>query len=93
MPLSNELDDQFILMNNQHSEESYVEQICDACDFLIEESKVQGGRILSLNLHPWMLGQPHRIGKLEQVLEYLTTKPEVWSASSSDILEQFKRQQ
>ena len=91
MPLSQELEDSFILLNNKHTEDSYVEQICDACDFLIDESDEQGGRILSLNIHPWMLGQPHRIGKLESVLEYVTSKSEVWSASAADILKEYKR--
>lgn len=89
MPLSNELDDAFILMSNQHSEQSYVEQVCDACDFLIKEASTQGGRILSLNIHPWMLGQPHRIAKLEQVLEYITSQS-TWSESASNILKQYK---
>jgi len=93
MPLSTEIDDQFILLNNLHSEDSYVEQVCDACDFLINESKSQGGRILALNIHPWLLGQPHRIGKLEAALEYIMGKPEVWSASASDILDAWKSQQ
>jgi len=93
MPLSNELEDQFILMNNLHSEESYVEQVCDACDFLLEEARaLQSGRILALNIHPWMLGQPHRIAKLEQVLEYVTGIDEIWSASASEILHSFKQQ-
>lgn len=93
MPLSTEIDDQFILINNLHSEDSYVEQVCDACDFLINEAKEQGGRILALNIHPWLLGQPHRIGKLEQALEYVMAKPEVWSASAGDILDAWKGQQ
>lgn len=92
MPLSNELEDKFILMDNLHSEDSYVEQICDACDFLTQEAATQGGRILALNIHPWMSGQPHRIAKLEQVLEYVTSH-NVWSASASDILTEFKTQQ
>lgn len=86
MPLSNELDDTFILMNNLHSEDSYVEQVCDACDYLLQEAEQQGGRMLALNIHPWMLGQPHRIGKLEQALAYITGRPGVWSANASDIL-------
>ncbi len=92
MPLSNELEDKFILMDNLHSEQSYVDQVCDACDFLIEESKLSGGRILALNVHPWMLGQPHRIAKFEQVLNYIMSKGEVWSASASEILSVFKNQ-
>jgi len=90
MPLSQELEDIFIMMNNKHSEDSYVEQICDACDFLLQEAKEQGGRILSLNIHPWMLGQPHRIGKLEEILQHITSQAAIWNASSSDILKEFK---
>lgn len=86
MPLSNELDDRFILMNNLHSEDSYLEQITDACDYLLSEAEQQGGRILALNLHPWMLGQPHRIGKLRTLLEILSTKAGVFSAQPSDII-------
>ena len=91
MPLSNELEDRFILMNNLHSEQSYVEQICDACDFLFSEAQTQGGRILSLNIHPWMMGQPHRIRYLEEVLEYVTSKG-VWSASATEIRNLFTEQ-
>lgn len=94
MPLSTELEDKFILMNNLHSEESYAEQICDACDYLLDEANKTGsGRILTLSIHPWMLGQPHRIGKLEQVLEYISSKPSVWSASAKDIHTSFLEQQ
>ena len=90
MPLSQELEDKFILMNNHHRGDSYVHQICDACDFLLAESEDQGGRILALNIHPWMLGQPHRIGKLEEVLDYVTSQKAVWSAPANEILSYFK---
>ena len=93
MPLSNELEDRFVIMNNQHSEQSWMEQVCDACDYLLSEAEQQGGRILALNIHPWMLGQPHRIGKLEQALAYVTNQPGVWSAGANDILQAWKTQQ
>jgi len=92
MPLSNELEDRFVLMNNLHSEQSWLEQVCDACDFLLQEAQQQGGRILALNIHPWMLGQPHRIGKLEQALEYISGRDNVWNASASDILAAWQQQ-
>lgn len=87
MPLSGELEDTQILLNNLHSENSYVEQIQDACDFLLEEANEQGGRILALSLHPWLLGQPHRIARLEQVLDYVTRHNDVWPASAGEILQ------
>lgn len=93
MPLSNELEDRYILLNNLHSEQSYGEQIKDAADLLISEAKEQGGRILGLSLHPWVIGQPHRIKVLEDILEYLMSKEEVWSASASEILEYWQSQQ
>jgi peptidoglycan/xylan/chitin deacetylase (PgdA/CDA1 family) len=87
MPLSNELDDYFVLNNNLHSEQSWLEQVCDACDFLLAEAQQCGGRILALNIHPWMLGQPHRIAKLEAALAYIMNKQGVWSAHASQIRE------
>ena len=85
MPLSTELEDRFIIQANLHSESEYADQIEDAFDFLYEEAEEQGGRMLALSIHPWMLGQPHRIGRLEQVLEYITGRGDVWSAGASDI--------
>jgi len=85
MPLSTELEDRFILLNNLQSESEYADQIVDAFDYLYAEADQQGGRMLALNIHPWMLGQPHRIGKLEQVLEYITKHDGVWSASAADV--------
>ena len=93
MPLSKELEDQFVLLSNLHSESSYGDQIKDAADMLITEAYEQGGRMLALSLHPWMMGQPHRIKVLEDILDYLMSKEEVWSTSASEILEHWQNQQ
>ena len=85
MPLSTELEDRFIMQANLHSESEYADQVMDAFDYLYAEAAEQGGRMLALSIHPWMLGQPHRIGKLEQVLEYITGHEGVWSASAGEI--------
>ena len=92
MPLSTELEDRFVLMDNLHPAQSWAEQVIDACDLLLKEAEAQGGRILSLNLHPWVIGQPHRIKYLEQALETIMAKPGVWSASAADILDAFVAQ-
>ena len=92
MPLSNELEDRFILMDNLHSAESYMYQVMDACDLLLAEARAGGGgRILSLSIHPWMLGQPHRIGYLEKALDYITSQEGVWSAGAGQIADAFMR--
>ncbi len=92
LPLSTELEDRFVIQNNLHSEASWQEQVCDAGDLLLEEAETQGGRLLALSLHPWLIGQPHRIGKLEAVLDYLLAQ-KVWSASPSEIVSQWQAQQ
>ena len=85
MPLSTELEDRFIIQANLHSEAEYADQICDAFDYLYAEAAEQGGRMLALSIHPWVLGQPHRIARLEQVLAHITARSGVWSASAGEI--------
>ena len=85
MPLSTELEDRFIMQSNQHSESEYADQIEDAFDFLHNEAKEQGGRMLALSVHPWVVGQPHRIAKFEQILEHIMSHKDVWSAGASEI--------
>ena len=93
MPLSTELEDRFVIQSNLHSEQSWCEQVCDACQFLLEEARTEGGRILALNIHPWLLGQPHRIGYLEQALERITAHSQVWSASADEMMRHWSKQQ
>ena len=90
MPLATELDDYFVVQQNFHSEESWVQQVCDATDFLLKEATADNGRMLSLNIHPWLMGQPHRIGYLEEVLELLSNNKDIWHASASQICEHWQ---
>lgn len=89
MPLSTELEDRFVVMENQHSEASWAQQVIDACDFLLGEARQRGGRMLALSLHPWVLGQPHRMKHLEAVLEYVGGQADVWSAGAGEALDAF----
>ena len=92
MPLSTELEDFFVIQQNFHSEQSWMEQVSDASDFLIEEASKHGGRLLSLNIHPWLMGQPHRIGYLEKLLHELSSSFEIWSAGANQIYDHWLKQ-
>jgi len=92
MPLSSEIEDQFVIGQNLHSEDSWVQQVKDAFDYLLAESAEQGGRMLALNIHPWLMGQPHRIACLEEVLAYISGHDAVWQAPAGEILDHFKAQ-
>lgn len=92
MPLATEISDTFTLVDNLHSEESWADQVCDAADLLLAESREQGGRILTLTLTPWLVGQPHRIKHVERVLQHVSSLDGVWSASGSEIFDAAKAQ-
>jgi peptidoglycan/xylan/chitin deacetylase (PgdA/CDA1 family) len=91
MPLTTEIEDRFVVMDNQHSEESWSEQVKDACDLLLAESREQGGRLLAISLHPWVMGQPHRMKHLEAALAHVLAQPGVWNAQPGEILSAFVR--
>ncbi len=94
LPLSLELDDEFIIRNNLHSEWEYAVQVKDACDYLLAEARATGhGRLLALSIHPWLIGQPHRISAFESVLEHIASQRGVWSASAHEIVDEWQRRQ
>ena len=89
LPSCLELDDVFVLSQNLHSEDSFAQQVIDAADLLIKEGREQGGRLLALNFHPWLVGQPHRIRTVREILEALLVARDaaIWHASPSRIIE------
>ena len=93
LPLSLELDDQFVIQHNLHSEWEYAQQVKDACDYLLAEAEASGhGRLLALSIHPWLMGQPHRIAALESVLKHISSQPGIWSASAAEIVAAWREQ-
>ena len=89
MPLSNDIDDATILIGMHHDEDEFLYQVTDHFDLLYQESAKHGGRVMSLSLHPWVIGQPYRIGVLEKALAHIMRHPGVWPATGSQILDAF----
>lgn len=86
MPHTSELDDRQVIVDYKHHEGSFVEQIKDHYTYLSREAATDGGRVMSINLHPWVIGQSHRIASLEEVLEFLMNQDDVWCASAPGII-------
>ncbi len=89
LPLPLELEDRFVIGENLHAEGEWADQCIDAADFLLDEARALGaGRLLALNLHPWVIGQPHRIRHLERVLAHLAARrAAIWNAGPSVIVD------
>jgi hypothetical protein len=92
MPHTMELDDQQILITLRHTEQEYVDQLKDQFDCLYAESESSGGRIMAINLNPWVTGQAYRIKALEGALSYIMSHDGVWSATGAEILDAYKAQ-
>ncbi|MBB5686894.1 polysaccharide deacetylase family protein [Sphingobium boeckii] len=75
LPLNHELSDRQILTVQQQSIDSYCEQMRDAFAWLDAESARHGGRILPLNITPYIMGLPYRIAAFEQLLAWLAAQP------------------
>ncbi len=76
LPLNHELSDRQILNVQQQSMASYCEQIRDAFAWLSHEAEVSGGgRMLPLNLTPYITGLPYRMAEFEGLLQWLGQQP------------------
>lgn len=93
LPHSSDLCDRQILIDFRHSERDFVDQIIDQFTFLAREARTQGGRVMALSLHPWVIGQPHRIGALERALEHITAQPGIWVATGAELMDTWLAQQ
>jgi allantoinase len=90
MPHPIDIDDTTILVQNHHSEDDFRDQLCDQFDVLYRESATQGGRVMAVSLHPWVIGQPYRIGALEEALRHIMGHTGVWAATGAEILDAWK---
>ena len=98
MPLNTELSDRMIIATQQHSVEGWAQMMRDAFDWLAAEAKGTnytsgGGRMLPMQLTPYIIGQPYRISALEQLLADLTNREDAWFATGDEIVAEWERQQ
>lgn len=94
LPLNHELSDRQIITVQQHSAESYAQQMTDAFDWLAGEARQSGGgRMLPLNVTPYILGLPYRIEAFERLIVDLAARPEAWFASGDQIIDAWSAQQ
>lgn len=91
MPLAQETDDRAVLLDFHHTEDDWLAQMKDRFDLLWEEAGRHGGRVMSVPLHAWVAGVPHRIGIVRQALDYMLARDGVWAATGADILAAFRQ--
>lgn len=85
LPLNHELSDRQILNVQQQSMASYREQMQDAYVWLSREAEAHGGRMLTLNLTPYITGLPYRMAEFESLLAWLDGQPGHGFATGAEI--------
>lgn len=78
VPVNHELSDRQIITVQQHSADSYAEQMRDACALFQAEAAQSGaGRLLALNVTPYIMGLPYRIGAFDALMAWLAAQDDV----------------
>jgi len=88
LPYSLDVNEGWNLRLNIDAEE-FVLSVKDQFDQLYKE----GGRVMSLALHPYVFGQPHRIRHLDRLFEYMLSHEGVWQATGIEIAQWFNENQ
>jgi allantoinase len=91
LPMALELDDVVAHYHRRIPMARWVRAVQDAVDQLVSDSAVSG-RHLVLNLHPWLIGQPHRISYLEEVLAALAARTDLWISTAAQIVSHYRAQ-
>jgi hypothetical protein len=91
LPILYELDDVAALAQRRVTVGDYQLMITESFDKLHEDG-AENGRLLALNLHPWLVGQPFRIGIIDRALSYMMQQGGVWAATGSEIVDWYQSQ-
>lgn len=88
LPYTYELNDAPLLMRSHVEGSGWARRCIAQFDRLYHEPG-GGGRLMCLVLHPFAIGQPHRIRYLEQVLAHLRAHDGVWVATATEIVDHY----
>lgn len=83
MPYSVDLNDAVTYRQGFESED-FARMVIDTFDTLWREG-AESGRVMSIAIHPYNMGQPHRSRHLDAALTHILSHEGVWRATGSEI--------
>ena len=83
VPYSVELNDVLAHRRGEEAAE-FASQIRDYFDTVYAEGMEQG-RVMCIALHPFWIGQPHRLRAFRSAMEYILSHPGVWLTTGAEI--------
>ncbi|HEY4318965.1 MAG TPA: polysaccharide deacetylase family protein [Herbaspirillum sp.] len=91
LPYSAEINDKPAFEQKLRTAPQFAEMIRRQFDVLYREGEASG-RVMAIALHPYLIGQPHRIDALDEALEYICRHEGVWRATGSEIARHYATQ-
>ncbi len=88
-PYSAEANDRRVYDSLHYTAEEFETLLKRQFDVLYREG-AQSGRVMSIALHPFLSGTPHRIDAVDGALRYICAHEGVWLATGSEIVNHFK---
>lgn len=88
IPYSLEVNDVPLFVSRATPPERYA-AICKAQFDQLYEEGADSGTVMCMPLHPYLIGQPHRIAALDAVLAHITAHDKVWLATGREIAQHY----
>ena len=89
LPVMLELDDVVAMAHRKVTIDRYAAMLRESFDEMYNDGK-ENGRALVLSLHPWLIGQPFRIGVLDEALGHMMRRQGVWAASGAEVVDWYR---
>lgn len=90
MPYSYDLNDAPLWDGRPYSGDYLVDSVAEQTDRLLADAaRYRTGFVLCVALHPYQIGQPQHIGRLERILERLSGDDRLWIADGDDIADHY----
>ena len=84
MPYTMELSDLPMMVVQGHESHVWYDRVSDQFDCLHEESECQP-RVMSMSIHPYIMGVPHRFKYFRKAYEYMLQHDDVWFTTAEEI--------
>jgi hypothetical protein len=88
LPVMVELDDVLTHVGRAVPIQRFTRMITEQFDRMHEDA-ASTGRLFLLHIHPWVMGQPFRVKYLAEALQHITSRPDVWRATGSEVVDAF----
>lgn len=88
VPYSREVNDALLFQNPSFDADFFLEVCKRQFDVLYEEG-AESGRVMCIALHPYLVGQPHRIKYLADAFGYILGHEDVWATTADEIAEYY----